>query len=912
MVESNNRLDDAIDFSPIQEHFLKKYLIETRLKYELQLLSKPKSCELLGYPFKTTKEDDYTSMTLLKFFFKNFVVTFPFLKYNSIENQITFWQKTVQPFVDSFNLKTISDSQERKENVTKRRQVNHKLLSGLLLFFNSVLITEKDLEYLNSDHLKITDGGRLEKLEKKKVSSTSLNVGLDEYEKMTFENDTYLNIVAVQHIVHENKPIKNTWGIFGNILSYHDSPTHKSKYKFIVQVVTRRETVNGYDYNSHFIARSYTEFKRLESGLKRKFPGLMSGEITKLPSKYKNDEGFSEDREIADSFTSGKSSFQDNKSLRREKLRLGLRGYLNLLIKFPEILHSDIFSSFLSEKQFNFQSLSPTDNADYLIRLDHEKLMVQTQLEFQTETSKVAIKLANDFDKFKQSIVRDPDTLTNLFRDIGLTSDINKLSPLLKTFNEWCKLEISATLYQVFFTQDNSNEFLNKCQKFHKLFPYNIVYGILRFTNPVKIVSRVVDLLLVNIPTFSLPSWGGSKHTELEKEAKNSGSKNLLSMIFVMLLNEDLNEYEKELDTLYNEKLKGEDRMIMEKVKEYCSALYAVVENIKETSMLTGKDLLLSIITSDILDTRIEESSLTKLEKSYDAYRAIDGNGNLEEAELYINLKQYWRILLRKNDKQLFKQLWQEPELTMLVKDFLTLFYQPLMSLFSKCDIHLIFKDFQRFMNELIHELVTLNNSEIYYLTSDQIFHRIKNILDNHDKSIWNFIHKIYTKDDQELFLNLIRWVQKFIDLLRLKYVDPDKVKIHLAGKVGINNDLLMKQLSHMINNTLKKRMLFKQYLLEKSYASEEPVQNQIDKRWTELNENAFGNFLTKDFGLNEDDLDDYNMLNSDSTLNLLNELKKKLHDIDTSNDKYGTSEMDKFMDPFEEDLIHLLKILKV
>ena len=36
------------------------------------------------------------------------------------------------------------------------------------------------------------------------------------------------------------------------------------------------------------------------------------------------------------------------------------------------------------------------------------------------------------------------------------------MSPLLKTFNEWCKVEIAATIYQTFISQDNSSEWFNK------------------------------------------------------------------------------------------------------------------------------------------------------------------------------------------------------------------------------------------------------------------------------------------------------------------------------------------------------------------------------------------------------------------------------------------------------------------
>ena len=58
--------------------------------------------------------------------FSSFLSTFPFITNNSIKDQQDFWQGTLQPFIESFNSKPISGSEEREEHVTKRRQVNKR------------------------------------------------------------------------------------------------------------------------------------------------------------------------------------------------------------------------------------------------------------------------------------------------------------------------------------------------------------------------------------------------------------------------------------------------------------------------------------------------------------------------------------------------------------------------------------------------------------------------------------------------------------------------------------------------------------------------------------------------------------------------------------------------------------------
>lgn len=961
------------ELTPTQDHFLKKYLLETQLSHEIHYLSKPNCLEYLGFPFKSSKEEKLgdekpksqgeETLPLLKYFFSNFIQSFPFITNNPEKDQLEFWRDTVQPFVESFNTKNVSDSLERKDEITKRKQVNTKLLHGLLLFYNSMLISEKDLNYLHEDHLKPSDTGKLDKLQKgaaAKPDDFQTNVELDDFKKFKYVNDLSLNIIAVKRVGDwlniERKPSNSSvtsgqtmersssWNVFKHIpiilsATLNNKPKHN--YEFIIQVTKRLKNDNGaYEYRSHFVSRPYHDFKLLESKLKKKYPGLMATDIPALPSKLKHDDGVS--MEELDSTILSQS---DSKSLEadtvlvdedpkpgnikiklyREKLRLALRGYLSKLVKHVEIVQSEIFTHFIYESAF--EKLSIDESIDREERLEHEKSIIVTQREFQQQTAKIVYELSQDFDQFKEQLISNPESLSEIFKELSESKSIDELSPLLKTFLEWCKLEVAATLYQVFLGQDNSSEWLIKCQKFHRLFPYNIIYGILKFTNPVKVVSRVVDLLLVNFPSFLLPSWPGSsskENDELKTASKKTGAKNLLSMMFVMLLDEDLGDYEKEIKQLLEgEVLKdGKYNKFINKIDKYVALeKIEVIDEIKTEAMDGNEDLLLTILKTAKCGGFVisdQDEKYQEILKSYKSYESLDGTQEISNSELYLTLKQYWQLLIRRRDKDIMKQLWQEPELTQLIKKFLTIFYQPLMKIFKKCDIHLVFKDFEKFMDDLMKELGKLNNGEVFYMSSIEIFNKFKKILDKHQIVLWRFINDLYNKDDQKLFIKLIKWIENFLKLLRMKYINESSVKLNLTQLSSQNDldiNLFWNQLNNRIENILTKRRLLKDYLQQQAAGEEEDHQQMIDSKWDDVNNDIFRNTDGKEFGIDARELEEFNLLQKhqdslkekDVNNKEKQELYKKLASIDKSMNDLGTSELDKFESSFQIQLTSLL-----
>lgn len=905
------------DLSPTQDHFLKRFLVEACLKDELHHLSEPGCLGNLGPPFEASEESELLDLPLLKYFFSNFVASFPFITNNPEAEQSIFWNDTVQPFLESINSKRLSNSTDRKENITKRKQINTRLLRTLLLFFNSMLSSKKEIEYLSNDHLKPTDQGKLDKLAQTEVSlkrglgAVYTPHGLHEYSKMDYVSNLNIDIIAVEIV--RNEEMTESWSIFNPFSTIKNFKLH---YSYILQVTKRSKHDSSTTYTSHFISKKISDFEHLESSLKKTFPGLMTS-LNRLPRNIKHDKGVrvhskdedkSERRNLDISDFSEKVSLPDDSlqvsvtrsethKFYREKHRLALRGYLLNLSSIPEIAHCEAFQTFISEPSATFYDLTPRQLKDYKQRFQLEKNRLATQEEFQNRIANVVFHLSKNIEHFKTQIISEPHLLNKVFEEIGTSQSVEDLSPLLKTFIEWCKLEVAATLYQVFLTQDNSSEWFHKCRKFHRLFPYKVCYGILKYTNPVSIMSRIVDLLLMDIPTFS--------------RKKDNHVNNLLSMIFVTLLDEDLGDYLKERSKLISEAPINDPKfdIFKQRIEYYVNELdYDLQEDVKEEAVKSGTDQLMEILSSDIVLPPLTEYDRAVLEReikpSYTAYTLLEKSKKLEGTSIYTSLKQLWQLDVRTRDKNVLKQMWQEPELTKLIKKFLTIFYQPLMKVMKKCDVHLVFLDFQHFLDDLIAELTKLDEGGMYFTSSVEMFDRFKRLLDKHENGFWRFLRDLYLKDDSHLFMNLIKWIEGFLVALRQKFVAPESVELDFSAMVPtspVDADNFKKELNMQIDAILRKRSLLKEYLEESaavnsgsdrstpvsqsqtqgSEGSDENIsaQKAMGKKWNNINSSVF-EVQAQDLGLSNEEFAEFNFSAGEEKSGVNNRTSKVLQEI--------------------------------
>lgn len=164
------------ELTPLRAHYLKRELVGGQLAKELDGLGNPDALSVIGWPFTKTnhsktqldaystlnptstratlskrqEEEEDTDLPLLRFFFHQFVMTFPFL--SEVDADI-FYGKKLQPFIGSFMARNISMNEEREEEtgITTKR---HKLAGK----------AEKHLGLLISSAVKLNDNGGREEV----------------------------------------------------------------------------------------------------------------------------------------------------------------------------------------------------------------------------------------------------------------------------------------------------------------------------------------------------------------------------------------------------------------------------------------------------------------------------------------------------------------------------------------------------------------------------------------------------------------------------------------------------------------------------------------------------------------------------------------------------------------------------
>jgi len=900
---SERPLRDVVrELTPVQEHFLKKYILEVRLTQEIIQVNSSRCCELLGPPFATDNPAlGLTEVPLLRFLFANFAKTFPYFAANLSTDLAKFWQKTVQRFMD--NLHSLNEFDANSVCMSQWKQhVNKTLLSGLLVFFNALIVTKKDMEYSTKN----VEGAKEQTVGgfQSSLKASDLEFGIYEYTRMKFSFDTSTNIVAVRKADCPQSRFLKLKSLSGTSQKHH--------YEFIIQVNRRVKTDENSQYKSHFISRSYQEFRVLESTLKNQFPGLMETKIPPLANEIKHDDGID-----FDGGTHGQSV-----QYFREKLRIFLRGWLSSLMEYPDIFHSETLQRFIDSPLLNFDTLPDEEMKDCETRMDHERKIIKTQQEFQIQTSQILADFVEEFDKFKNLVVKDPGVLDDAYREVSKTNDIKK-SPikLLKLLNEWVKYEMGATFYEWYFVLDNSTIVLDKSVKMNKYMPRGLIYNIFKFTNPVQMIQKGLDLLFLPLPSLSLHRWGWGKKNHLE-DIEEPGSKNLLSLVFSTLVEDHMGNYNKELKELRNDRIPEDFGIFIDRIQNYYKLPSELCYQIQDEAYDNSKDLLLTVLKSDLvapkLNTEYDRYRYDEIVSSYEAYQKI-GEVDEEDFDLYLAFKQYWQLELRMKEKKAVRLLWQNPAVTNLIRGFMMILYRPLLRIMSKAQMHVAYRNFYIFIDDVLDESVKLNKGGKYHSDPHSMMTKLISIISKHENTMWNFFGDIHKQDSQNKLKTVLDWGAKYLRLINTKYVDRDLVDLDLENlDIVVQKDRFVEQLNARIKYHISRRQIFKDYRDEKNMAANVTRQDTVNFDWDRIHNDINGTKIGQSLlGVDAEDIEEFNNLIYEQGLpkedigGSERNLRQKLYQLRNSSE-HETSELDKLDEVVKPRLSSMMKQLEL
>lgn len=155
--------DASSDLTPLRAHYLKKYLVQLQFTRELDLITAEtqenvSTLSYLGPPFTLPpKNTPPLDLPLLRYVFRQFVLTFPFMAAAPKD----FYSQKLQPFIDAVVARNISSTSPLDDGDTEqktRKKLLAKIERNLSLLVNAatklvepeevVRLTQADLDRL--------------------------------------------------------------------------------------------------------------------------------------------------------------------------------------------------------------------------------------------------------------------------------------------------------------------------------------------------------------------------------------------------------------------------------------------------------------------------------------------------------------------------------------------------------------------------------------------------------------------------------------------------------------------------------------------------------------------------------------------------------------------------------------------
>lgn len=571
-----------------------------------------------------------------------------------------------------------------------------------------------------------------------------------------------------------------------------------------------------------------------------------------------------------------------------EKMRTSLRQYLRTLCKDAEVSQSSsIRRFFLSGPNLDIKDINPKIADDIRNRALIDVINLENQVRFQQMALEKSLKLQDSMKDFKTSLLKDEKYLMSLLGEIKDNTKVEDLSPLLQDFVEWCKIYISSMIYQMFLGNDNSYELYTQIRRLHKLMPYTVMGQIMKFTNPIAIMRGMIELFM----------------------AQPFGGHSLLQTMFSTILTDDLKtqkvaikELERKIaemdpsasvvtkclkDFVFNNDTKDEHDtklFTMDAVNAESESM-----NMPVPLIVLMKSAAANLIPDEVVAGLIESYSSWKLQK--EDTDALNVTSEDQSGIYFTHVKDLWQLYIKEHDKQLMRQLWQDPELTQMLKAIVTMIYEPMVKIFKVARMDVALKNFEKFMSDLIRLVDDVINGQLGVSTQFDVVEEIHNLVTKHQDAFFEFIHDVYLNDSEGIFEGFITWITTIVKFLqKSKFGGPseriDFNKLICRDDIDIDVKLLKVQVNNVLNKKIGARKIYKKLLDLKvkqgTKQNNKHAAGILQKNWSDINSLVMpsnsGSFGLGDGDLVDLDLDtgDYDFLHKENEV----ELEKQYKDL--------------------------------
>ncbi len=511
-------------------------------------------------------------------------------------------------------------------------------------------------------------------------------------------------------------------------------------------------------------------------------------------------------------------------SLPREKQRLSLRSYIRGLLADTQVAHCASMKHFLFDGPI---TLSVAEQRDANNRKDIDALRQEEQLRFLEVARQRAKELNVHMDIFKKDLISHGG-LIKIFAAIKECESIEELPTQYIKVIEWARIEVAATLYQLFVADDSSSELFTQAKRLHSLFPYAVLKNIIRFSNPMTMMRAAIDLFL----------------------AQPFGRSSLFQRMFSATLTEDIKEIQSSIDGI---RQKIGDDQISDKIKHFVQADLETQDIIRVLAAEDEVDLVIAVMRSE--DTEIAPqlngNQISRVFLANVAWTsALDGNlqYNPQDAKLFGYFIQLLKLYTRQRDKEQMLSLLFDGVTSILLKDIVSIFYEPLARVYKAASIHNSVMDFSRFVEDVIATVYKAEEQDLS-TNPNTLVQSFIDLTGRHQNSFFHFVHEAHLHDDG-LFDNLMHWIELILTFLREGTPQQLDLEQIFNSTADLDKALAIREIDDCIkyNADLK---VWRQDRLRKRMAAETSLQRANDGTI------PMGSFSGADFGLDNDDLDE-------------------------------------------------------
>jgi hypothetical protein len=227
------------------------------------------------------------------------------------------------------------------------------------------------------------------------------------------------------------------------------------------------------------------------------------------------------------------------------------------------------------------------------------------------------------------------------------------------------------------------------------------------------------------------------------------------------------------------------------------------------------------------------------------------------EATLYGRLTQLLKLYARQRDKHQIMSLVFEGVTASLLRDMITILYEPLAKVYQTANVYNSVSDFKEFIDDLIvvvkkaddqglqiSQSSPFNSLLILDLNTDSntLVQSFIDLCTRHEDKFYKFVHEVHVHDKDLLFIHLMRWIEIILSFLRNGFTSKVDMNVLVYETPGINTDTALKEIDALIQWNKDRKAWNERRIRAKMASAGESTVPQAG-------------FSVGDFGLDEDEV---------------------------------------------------------